>query len=157
MTFPEPASVLLPRPAWFVLRNHCRPILVQLLTGAPVFFRSLTVGQIWQDINFHCFSHPGSQIYSTCVSEGTNQSFACFTKAGKWAQCDSEKCPLNKISNRGIVKSTGRKSLHLHTIVSIPKSGLIVTGGALNPTSIETFPADASCNIPPFPAPGCFL
>ena len=41
-------------------------------------------------------------------------------------------------------------------IVLLPKSGLIMTGGALNPTSIETFPADASCDIPPFPAPGFF-
>ena len=53
LTFPEPASVLLlPLPAWFVLRPHCRPILVQLLTRAPVFFRSPMVGQTWQDINF---------------------------------------------------------------------------------------------------------
>ena len=35
-----------------------------------------------------------------------------------------------------------------------PITGLIISGGMKTETSIETFPADANCNIPPFPAPG---
>ena len=33
-------------------------------------------------------------------------------------------------------------------------AGLIVTGGSKTETSIETFPAEADCSIPSFPAPG---
>lgn len=37
---------------------------------------------------------------------------------------------------------------------SFPISGLIISGGATSKTSIETFPAEANCTIPPFPYPG---
>ena len=37
---------------------------------------------------------------------------------------------------------------------SFPFAGLIITGGHGAATSIESFPADATCTIPPFPHPG---
>ena len=39
---------------------------------------------------------PGSQTYSSCVSEdGTG--FYCSTEANAWVECLSEKCPVDLI------------------------------------------------------------
>ena len=42
-------------------------------------------------------------------------------------------------------------------LFTITITGLVITGGKGDETSIETFPAEADCSIPPFPEPGNLL
>ena len=39
------------------------------------------------------FCPPGSQSFSSCVSEN-GEGFSCSTQTGEWAQCNAEKCPM---------------------------------------------------------------
>ena len=45
-------------------------------------------------------------------------------------------------------------SIVVRMLYSIPITGLIISGGLITETSIQTFPVDSNCTIPPFPGEG---
>ena len=53
---------------------------------------------------YHGILPPGSETYSSCVSEDDDQSFWCSTPAKRWAQCHSGNALLKEVTLHKFVK-----------------------------------------------------
>ena len=74
---------------------HGLPTHVPQWMRMLVYFPSQMVGHTKIYVFFHGLLSPaGSQTFSSCVSD-QDKGFFCSSQAGAWAQCDSNKCPLD--------------------------------------------------------------
>ena len=75
--------------------------------------------------------------------------------------CQGDDCPTGDyylLESKTIAYNYNQFDENLPFVVciaySFPIAGLVITGGAGATTSVETFPAEADCLIPPFPGKG---
>ena len=111
----------------------------------------------------HC-----SELYIPCHPSPCQNGGRCAQIGAYGYQCqcpsgfEGRDCQVNRDDCRGHLCQHGGKCLDflicssflISSMLFVFYAGLIISGGSTPLTSIEKFPADANCTIPPFPQPG---